>query len=716
MLPFIPRRFTRLAYFSVSLLVLASLLLVFKNVFHPPKEYKVGVIVSSTQSNQATIELIKLFVDKRIDEFNRKGGIGGHPVKAVYMDDHQDSSLTRKHVANIITDTHLLGIIGCWNSTRGKEIVDLIGESGVPFIGDFSLDTLFSNYGNIYSMTKGISDRLFVFDRFIKSRMVKNIAFIGETGDLYTTEYYNHIRNHLSDDDLGLTYEKWLPKSKKVDEGTLKNIVSGVKESEVDMIFLSLDTSRNSIIVESLRENNLKIPVYTILGTIGGLLSEIGHDFDFDWYDTAEKGVPNVESQRLEELVTRYSSDISEIDSGRYVVGYGARYADGVGMILDSAKNTRSRDIGDIRKHVIGSLRDYVSGKHVYKGWSRYWAFTKNRTSSEDVLLVWKPANYDGFILYPEQYMREGGEHKRKPVIYLSVDMIRIAGVDNSEKSFYAEFYLNIKSTDPKVDGSYIEFTNAYRGESANEALIDIREINEDIGTDNNEGQLRSNHLYKISGKFDFYPDLRLYPFDEQKFSISFQPKNAKHGFLIQPPKLELRDMDFSTDGWFIKTHYVGMDRNIIRSIKGFVSEGVITPFYKFNYTWVMERSKADYFIKTIIPLIIILIITYFSIYMRQVDFGTTVNIQITTLLASIALYFSIYKPVTDYATLSDKIFLFTYFSIMYMMTISIFKSIYHVEDSGRLISAIDLMQKYIFPLLVLSMVGYVLFVKYLSE
>nr|VFK29017.1 MAG: ABC-type branched-chain amino acid transport system, substrate-binding protein [Candidatus Kentron sp. MB]VFK29536.1 MAG: ABC-type branched-chain amino acid transport system, substrate-binding protein [Candidatus Kentron sp. MB]VFK74819.1 MAG: ABC-type branched-chain amino acid transport system, substrate-binding protein [Candidatus Kentron sp. MB] len=718
MLSFSPKGLFRSTYFYGFLFVLVCLLLFSVTMFYQKTEYKIGVILSSPEDDSPMTDSIKFLVDKRIDVLNKEGGINGHPVRAVYMDDFEDGSLTKKYVEEIITDQNLLGIVGCWNSTRGKGIVDVIGKTDIPFVGDFSLDTIFSDYRNIYSMARGVSDELGVFEKFLIDNKVDTVAFIGRAEDLYTIEYYRHIKDRSADGAPDIRYEKWLPKSKGIDGATRKSIISGIKSSEADMIILSLGAKDNGVIMEALRENNMKTPVYSVLGVMGKLLSTMGHGFDFDWYDMVEQGMPNIESQRLEELITKYRDDLSEIDSYYYVIRAGGRYADGVGMILDAARNAGSQDMKEIRSHVLDTLHSYISGKYVYKGWSRYWAFTKNKTSSEDILLIWKPADYDGSILYPEQYELRRGQYIRKPVIYLGVDMIRITDVDTSETNFYAEFYLNIKSEDPNVDESYIEFTNADRGNGGNEALISVRKIDEDVNHPNANAEARflSSHLYKVSGIFDFYPDLRLYPFDEQKFSISFQPKNKKHNFLIQPPKVELRDMDFHTDGWVVKSHYVGMDQDIIRGIEGYVSKEKIMPFYNFSYTWIMERSSVDYFIKIVIPLLIILAITYLSVYMQESDFEAAITTQITALLASIALYFSIYKPITDYATLSDKIFLFTYFAITIMMSASILRSKCYANDSDRLVLVANVMQRYIFPLFVVVMMAYVLFVKYLAE
>ena len=128
-----------------------------------------------------------------------------------------------------------------------------------------------------------------------------------------------------------------------------------------------------------------------------------------------------------------------------------------------------------------------------------------------------------------------------------------------------------------------------------------------------------------------------------------------------------------------------------------------------------MERNAVDYFIKVVVPLLAILAIAYLSIYIRQDAFEAMITLQVTALLSAIALYFSIYKPVTDYATLSDRIFLFTYFSITFLMTISIVKSTNYVKNLDKLRLAIDIMQRYAFPVFVLLTVPYVLLLKSFS-
>ncbi|MBT8419406.1 MAG: ABC transporter substrate-binding protein [Gammaproteobacteria bacterium] len=183
----------------------------------------------------------------RIDEFNKGGGISGRRVRAVYLDDLGISSRAEENVKEILADENLLGLVGCRVSTKGEKIVGPIGESGVPFIASFSVNTLFSDYSNIYSMARGVSDELLLLSKFLESEAVKKIAFIGMGSDLYTEEYYEHVKDDV-------VYERWFPKSEDIDEGVLGQIISGIEQSRADMIFTSLDNEMTTTVIEEFRD------------------------------------------------------------------------------------------------------------------------------------------------------------------------------------------------------------------------------------------------------------------------------------------------------------------------------------------------------------------------------------------------------------------------------------------------------------------------------
>ena len=114
-----------------------------------------------------------------------------------------------------------------------------------------------------------------------------------------------------------------------------------------------------------------------------------------------------------------------------------------------------------------------------------------------------------------------------------------------------------------------------------------------------------------------------------------------------------------------------------------------------------LARARIDFFLKVFTPLLVILTITYFSVFIPLHRFETLEAIQVTSLLASIALYFSAYKPEMEYATISDKIFIFTYIMITSLIGTSILQFVkrkkYNTESRLARIY-----QHYIFPAIVL--------------
>ena len=87
-----------------------------------------------------------------------------------------------------------------------------------------------------------------------------------------------------------------------------------------------------------------------------------------------------------------------------------------------------------------------------------------------------------------------------------------------------------------------------------------------------------------------------------------------------------------------------------------------------------MKRETTDYFLRVVVPLAFILIVAYLSIFIPQSHLEAIVTIQITALLSAVALYLSLPKLESDSATISDRIFVFDYMVVSFMIVISILR------------------------------------------
>lgn len=665
--------------------------------------YAIAVLISSQKdSTPQEIEAIKQFSKKRVEAVNRAGGLHGQPLKVYFLDDFRDGNETVKNVQKAIADKRLIAMVGIWNSTRGAKVVDAVGKSAIPFISEISLNVMFADYQNIFTLTRSINDELKVFKRLLSEKATR-VAFVGLEGDLYTKSFYGAL-NDLSGK-LTVASTHWIPKDAEFNEQRIAPIIKAIKDGGADFICLSTGSARAEALLDKLAAAGVAVSGFVALGTIGRIL-EINPKLAYrgSLYDIAEGGIPNVNNERLEQLVRRADFDLSSFGFGAYAIGYGARYGDLISMIAKSAANSEKTDVPSLRDAVASGLRLLAEGKRVFRGWSQDWSFAADRASAENSLLVWSPPSYQGFVLAPVQYLRSGQGLKEVPVIYLNLDMVRIFRVDSNDKSFHAEFYISIKS-DKDIDIKNIEFTNAYRGQLSNQPLISVRQIHGGGADSQFDPDLK---VFKVSGKFMFRPDLRTYPFDSQRFSISFQPASTSSPFFIQPPRADIRDKDFEIDGWDLEGQYVGSNQDIITTIRDYVGEERIIPFYKFNYTWVVKRRAVDYYLRVVFPLAFILLVAYFSIFIPDSRFESVVAIQVTALLSSIALYLAIPKPESDSATLSDEIFVFTYMVISLMIGLSILRvnaSIRNIPTFGIIVA---FFQSFFLPVIAALMITYV--------
>jgi hypothetical protein len=180
--------------------------------------------------------------------------------------------------------------------------------------------------------------------------------------------------------------------------------------------------------------------------------------------------------------------------------------------------------------------------------------------------------------------------------------------------------------------------------------------------------------VYKVSGKFTFAPELDDYPFDTQRLTLSFEPASTSGPFLIQPPADDAESRPVAIDGWELRTSYVGSEQDMIPVVDGARGGKRVVSFSKFNQTYVASRVPLDFYLRVVIPLVAILLVTWFSIYLRAERFDAIMGIQVTALLSAIALFLSLPDIGADRATLSDRMFIVTYAAVSLMIGLSVMK------------------------------------------
>lgn len=660
--------------------------------------YYLAVVISSAEMQPEDLEVMKAVIEQKLAAINQEGGINNRPVKAIYIDDKGDVEALYKLAEQTSRDPNVIAFVGCKGTTRAQRLAPLLAQKGIPFIARYVLTNLLQNYPNTYSSEIDFKDLAVVFANMLLQKS-KKAAFIGMQGDLYSVALLQQMDKLAAQNpDFKVALRKWYPLQHKFSASEIKALADSLKQ-QADFLVLSAEPKLFNEVLNGIWKYDVQLPVYCGITDILQLAINSQHFQAAELYDINAFGVPGVQNMRIYEQLEKASTATGAVQPQEFQLGLSGRLVDEIGLIREAAADPTLPPNLPIRERISQGLQKYINYQKVYRGDFADWSFTQEHGFAGNALLSWKPRNYKLPVLAPEQFHFPDSSRKLVaglPVLYASLDLDQISQVDDEAGSFYATFYLDLNSaTDLSVND--LDFANAARNKINQEALVDAKLLrSRELGHD----PIFNNYLYKVSGKFMFNPDLKRYPFDVQKFAIKVQPKNALHPFLVQPPTESLRDTVFSSVGWIFDRSFVGYNQELITIENDFSSLQQNISTYNFSFVYILKRAKIDFSLKVMVPLLALLVISYFSIYIPRREFEAMAGIQVTALLAAIALYFSTYKPEMQYATASDKIFIFTYIMITTLIGTSIYRYIrYHFRNFYT--QTARLYQIVVFPLIV---------------
>ncbi len=546
-------------------------------------------------------------------------------------------------------------------------------------------------------------------------------------------------------------------RSARIDPAELEAAIAEIQEKRPQMLVVSVGTNFTAAVIERLKRAEYK-PAIFMVGWLSPNLDKGWEDpktrypqpiFGIDWAT-----VPEVESDRLFNILGqgepeewffagRKAASMEEWnrnDCNKFYATYvpstfsaaniaaakeGALFADMIKLVATSAASTgRTLDIGGTRsgnttpieKYRKAVLRDlghkYAAGSGAFKGIFENWSFhPEQRVRAQTPIVAILPSGLGKKQLAQTQFirLRDGGI---KPIqtLYMDVDLVRTYSVDNNKKSFFAEFYLAMRRSD-NFSIKDITFTNAFLDPRASrDALTNGREltIDELHPGGKSDAYPSDMQMYKVAGRFRFKPDFSQYPFDTQQFSIDLQPRNSNKTFIIQPPPPNLRDQVVASEGWIPDKQYVSFVEDFVPVVDAFTHQPSIVPFYNARFVWQMKRETTDYYIRVVVPLLFILIVAYLSIFIPKTNLEAIVTIQVTALLAAVALYLSLPQIDTDSATISDQIFMFDYMMVSVMIVVSILRinaAVMKVPWINHLLAFVHIV---IIPAVLLALVLYI--------
>lgn len=674
----------------------------------PP--YNIAVFVNSRSDacyDSGEIGAIQKLTQRERARLNRHGGVFGRPVDIIIYDNMRDEQKTIANVREALSDPQLLGMVGVSNPQRGKALFDAagaeIGKSGVPFISDLSVNSIFAPYKNVFTTRASQDDdSVPVIARFTTELKFKRPAFVGAKDAVASTALGDGLKKQLGEEVLVGDFRLNRVKDNLVPE-EVTQMVNGIREKQADLIYLNVGGNNATDVIKAFVAAGTT-PALFLGGRIESLPPELANAYPNAIYRLAWDQPPEVFNDRLRSLITpdtvkswmfegkkiaaapgwakgecKERPEFDEPDpfnsDNMRAIGTGSQYADMIGLIARAARsNPLYADVQALRARVLSQLSStYAAGRGSYKGTFDNWSFVpSSRAAARDPFIIILPQALGRTQLAPVQFVRsKEGTLRPMDTLYADVDLIKAHRINENDKAFFAEFYFAMRDN-KGASLDKIDFANAYLDPSSGGG----RQIQIDTvhGGGKSDAYPETMKIYKVSGRFLFEPHLANYPFDGERFSIDIQPKSGDAPFIVQPPPLDLRNRIAQTDGWVQKAQYVGYDKDFVPVVDAYTLSPSVVPFYKTSFVWLLQRETTDYLLRVAVPLGFILMVAYLSIFIPRSNFEAIVTIQVTALLSAVALYLSLPKLESDSATLSDRMFVFAYMIVSLMIFISILR------------------------------------------
>ena len=696
------------------------------------------------------IDAIEKLVKSERDRINKAGGIAGRKIEIQFRDDGGDPKRTVANVSAAIADPQTIALIGLQSSDRAKEVLKELGprlkESGIPWISSIITTNLIADYPNVFSMSGSQEEEnIPLIAEFVKEKKFSRPALIGLKGQPFIEALLKGLEEKKGFpafvEKQVLTVPGVDSKARQnatLDPAEIAKTIEELKAKNPDVIFLSIGGWRVPAFLKELEKAGITAPLF-VTGRLDDIFRSPAVSYSGDVYQIARDELPNLHNDRVrrrlfsdrpdewvfagsrnQDAFNRAENECEERSattafntlsrSNVRAIGIGLEFRDMTAMIAGILKAAKPAvdldDIAGVRRSILKGIPAlFASGKGAFKGALEDWSFRPSRTSVRTPFIIARPKDLHRQQLSTIQYAPLKDNKLRKiPTLYLDIDLIRISRIDDTDKSFVADFYLSMSDeNNPSID--LIEFTNAFLDYKTNAKQITIRPLHEGGESDSYPSHMK---IYAVSGKFTLDPSYNSYPFDVQRFTIDLRPKRGDSPFIVQPLQQELREKPFDAEGWDNRDSYVSYDQDSISVFDTKKLEPSVVPFYNSSFVWVLKRSATDFYLRVVIPLFFIAIVAYLAIFISSAHFDSIVAIQVTAFLSAVALYITTPKVDSDTATILDRIFVFNYMIFSVMIVISILRVNKFVASTLHLRRALAVLHVVFIPVLLGVMVFYV--------
>jgi len=636
-----------------------------------------------------------------IDEVNARGGINGRPIELVPFDDASSPETARANV-QAIADSPCVAVLGHDLSSTSLAAGPAYKDARIPALtGGAAADDLTSGNEYYFRALSPVSAQGRSIAEHLRALMKEPKVHLVHTRDSYGKNFLRGFAAAYPTEQLRAFGLDVAPgRIGSMDEA----LDAAVQEPGPGIIVVGAATDFSADIVKALRRRGIKGTIVTPQGAAReGYLQNFANEPE-------EKAHPGFFSENLyaaSSLIFDSAGGAAQVFAADYKakagaspswVGGGAYDAARlmIGALKRAAVQNRSDSKVADRDRVRVALAAIDSPKSAVVGLTGRLYFNANRDIPRPIRMGF--FHYGRFVTAPLQLVRIdqpdgidlaaerekgyvlsfGDQHYWvQRVVYTGIDIVRLNRIDVKQGTFNVDFYLWMRFAGEGDGQTQVQFPT----------LLDRDAFDPARPLQSGQEDGLNYRLYRISGDFKTRYELHNYPFDTQQLLLHFrntQQRRELITYVIDRFGLRLADERTSLveDG-----AYSGLELWRFLGLRYFVDSlssgstlgkaslfdsGLKTEFAGFDTVIVLHRNSAIYMLKNLLPLFLLALVVFATLFFPETLFRERVTIPVTAILTSAVLLLAVDNQLGDvgYTIAVEKIF-YVFFALCLMVMLS---------------------------------------------
>ncbi len=686
-------------------------------------------------TGQEELRAIKLELAK----VNAAGGIGGWPVDVVSYDDQNDPALAAERAAEIVANNEILLVIGHHRSDASLAAAPIYEQAGLAAISPASTaDVLTENDPWYFRSIFTNHQEGELIAAFSRHALDHDRASIISTGNQYEASLARSFVDAFGRD--GTIVAEWTIDTADV-EGSIARIVEEIQATDSPgIIVLALRPNEARPLLLAARRAGIQLPM------IGG--EALGYESFAALFDTEPEEIDQpgfftnglyVASPMIYDSLGGNALDFAQHFDAVYGVWprwFGAKAYDAATLATHALGATttseaKAADVAEQRRDVRDALAALDSIEDAAPGLSGPLYF--NATRSVPQSMSFGLFDRGRLLSAPLQYRAvtdpaldltadraaglvfdiDGQPFRQYRVAYVGVDLNEVSNLDIRTQTFNADFFLWFRySGDQSAESVF--FPNSINPEAALPDPLEHTETNDNHFT-----------MYRIDETFTDPLNFVDYPWDEHVLTLSMQNRLLAQDDIVYVPdqaNLRLTQAERQRSGadvsqpfsripnWIVTSVIYAQDSATVRSTVPDPLTGA--PEHEQVSTYQVQISYARdvraFLIKNMLPLVLLALVTYISLFFAPANAITRISLSITSVLTASVMLQSVWTSLPNVGyTVAIEWFYYVYIGLSAVLVlINITVDRWYKAKRFAAASQLDLLAQILYPAVLLIVVA----------